>query len=232
MGGVASYIRQHHVGLLALLIALSGTAYAADKVGSNDIKRNAVKSKHVKRNAVKSKHVADGSLLASDFAPGQLPAGAAGAPGQPGAPGADASLPSGAVSFFNLTSCPGGWSELTVAQGRYIVGLPSGGTLLGTQGTALGNLEIRAVGAHGHPVTDPGHSHSPADSPLWGFPGTGTILPARRVVTDVVDPIGTAMPIAPDPLTAPSSTGIAVDDAGTVAGTNAPYVQLLVCQKN
>jgi len=46
-------------------------------------------------------------------------------------------IPSGAVIFFNLASCPQGWRELTSARGRYIVGLPAGGTLGATVGTAL-----------------------------------------------------------------------------------------------
>ena len=53
--------------------------------------------------------------------------------------------PSGAIMFFNLASCPSGWTELTAARGRYLVGLTSGGTLAGTAGTALTNLENRAV---------------------------------------------------------------------------------------
>jgi hypothetical protein len=50
-------------------------------------------------------------------------------------------IPSGAVMFFDLASCPDGWTELTDARGRYIIGLQQGGTLKGTQGTALNNLE-------------------------------------------------------------------------------------------
>jgi hypothetical protein len=49
------YLRQHHVALLALVVALSGTAYAATKVGSDDIARNAVRSKHIKKGQVKKK---------------------------------------------------------------------------------------------------------------------------------------------------------------------------------
>src|SRR3989344_434292 len=67
---------------------------------------------------------------------------------------------SGAVMFFNLSSCPSGWTEFTDARGRYLVGLPSGGTLGDTTGTALTNLENRAVGQHGHPVSDSGHTHT------------------------------------------------------------------------
>jgi hypothetical protein len=71
-----------------------------------------------------------------------------------------AGVPSGAVMFFNLGSCPAGWTELTAARGRYIVALPAGGTLGGTDGTPLSDLEDRPVGQHTHTITDPGHVHS------------------------------------------------------------------------
>lgn len=89
----------------AMFIALGlGSAYAADKIGSKDIARQAVNSKHienrgvgtqdlargaVKRNklasdAVNTRRVADGSLLGVDFAPGQLPGGEQGPRGDAG----------------------------------------------------------------------------------------------------------------------------------------------------
>jgi hypothetical protein len=125
-------------------------------------------------------------------------------------------IPSGAVMFFNLPSCPSGWSELTAARGRYLVGKPSGGTLAGTQGTALTDLENRAVGQHNHSITDPGHSHELAShgnmncgsgcSHLWVYAGGY--------------------------YTQSSTTGITIDNEGSVSGTNAPYIQLCACQKD
>jgi hypothetical protein len=64
------------------------------------------------------------------------------------------SIPTGAVTAFNLPSCPTGWSELTDARGRYIVGMPSGGTLAAVIGTALSDEEDRAAGTHTHSVYD------------------------------------------------------------------------------
>jgi len=123
-------------------------------------------------------------------------------------------IPSGAVMYFNLTSCPSGWTELTGARGRYLVGLPSGGTLAGTQGTALNNLENRPVGAHTHDVTDPGHSHTGGYSTgAWAQQGANTLV-GQSAQTGL------------------SYTGISIQSTGAVAGTNAPYLQLLVCQKN
>jgi len=72
-------------------------------------------------------------------------------------------IPSGAVMFFNLASCPSGWSALTAAQGRYIVGLPSGGTLVGTVGTAMTDKQN---------ITHT-HTFTPAGSVSSTFSGSG-----------------------------------------------------------
>jgi hypothetical protein len=96
---ISRHLRSNLVGYLALFIALGlGSAYAADKIGSKDIAKNAVKSKHIAkeqvktsdlaRGAVKSPTVADGSLLSEDFAPDQLPQGDPGPQGPKGDTGA------------------------------------------------------------------------------------------------------------------------------------------------
>ena len=46
------------VAYLALFVALGGTTWAAAKIGSNDIKRNAVKSKHIKNDEVRKRDIA------------------------------------------------------------------------------------------------------------------------------------------------------------------------------
>ena len=129
-------------------------------------------------------------------------------------------IPAGSVMFFNLAVCPAGWTELTAAQGRYLVGLPSGGTLAGTSGTALTNLESRATGAHSHSVTDPGHQHAYSHyaniASLRGFPD---LTPIEQVGWSGAS-------------TGVGVTGITIGTSGSTAGTNAPYMQLLVCSKN
>jgi Collagen triple helix repeat (20 copies) len=79
---VVSYVRRHHLGMLALFVALSGTAYAAS------LPRNSVGTAQLKRNAVTSAKVKPRSLLGSDFRRGQLPAGPQGPAGPEGAAGA------------------------------------------------------------------------------------------------------------------------------------------------
>ena len=70
-GSLASYLRQHHVGVLALFIALSGTAYAAtlprNSVGPAQLKKNAVTSAKINKNAVTGPKVKADSLTGLDI---------------------------------------------------------------------------------------------------------------------------------------------------------------------
>lgn len=68
------------VAIVALMVALGGTSYAAIK-----LPKNSVGTKQLKKRAVTSSKVKDSSLLKKDFAKGQLPAGPQG-PGGPQGP--------------------------------------------------------------------------------------------------------------------------------------------------
>lgn len=126
-------------------------------------------------------------------------------------------VPTGAVMMFDLAACPDGWRELTEARGRHLVGLPSGGTLKGTAGTALSNLENREVGQHSHSITDTGHAHGLATSIIAASVGGGSF---NTYSSNTASNTGS------------NTTGILVNATGAVAGTNAPYIQLLVCRKD
>jgi hypothetical protein len=60
------------VAMVALFVALSGTSYAVSKIGSKDIRKNAVRAKHIKKNQVRSKQIKNRSVRASDLAPGVI----------------------------------------------------------------------------------------------------------------------------------------------------------------
>lgn len=62
---IGRHLHANLVGYLALLVALSGSAYAANKIGSNDIKTGAVKSKQIGNDQVKSKDLKDGKAVKS-----------------------------------------------------------------------------------------------------------------------------------------------------------------------
>lgn len=74
MRWLGSYLRAHHVALVALFFALGGVSYAAA-------------TKLLPRNSVGTRQVIDHSLLARDFKRGQLKAGPRGRTGPRGFPG-------------------------------------------------------------------------------------------------------------------------------------------------
>ncbi len=138
-------------------------------------------------------------------------------------------VPANAVIFLPATSCPTGYTEYTTLRGRYAVGLVANGTSAATVGTALTNTENRAVGqhthtqnAHNHGITDAGHTHTYNEhgGSTSAFTETGTVSGNGSQNTGN------------------STTGITINNrtatnqnTGSVTGTNAPYVQLLACQK-
>lgn len=90
-----AHLRQNVVAYLALFVALgTGTAFAADKITSKDIARNAVKAKHIKdgqvrgaelaAGAVTGAKVADNSLTGADIDESTLQLPPASAPATPG----------------------------------------------------------------------------------------------------------------------------------------------------
>jgi hypothetical protein len=74
-----AYLRQHHLGLLALFVALGGTAYAGAT-----LPRDSVGTGQLRDNAVTSAKVDDRSLLETDFKAGELPRGERGKRGEQG----------------------------------------------------------------------------------------------------------------------------------------------------
>src|SRR3954447_22084863 len=74
---IGDYIRQHHIALLALFIALSGTAYAVDgplpgqnQVGSEDIINGEVKTSDLGANSVASAKIVDRQVKNADLSIG------------------------------------------------------------------------------------------------------------------------------------------------------------------
>jgi hypothetical protein len=129
-------------------------------------------------------------------------------------------LPSGTVIFVNLPDCPAGWSELSMAGGRYLVGRPPGGALGATVGTALGDQENRPVGRHGHTATAAPHSHV---MPFYDHSHDNYNGEYTENGIDRGDNLQT---------TNPADVTVTVADTGAVDGTTAPYLQLTVCVKD
>jgi hypothetical protein len=207
------------VATLCLVAVVGGSAVAATSTSSSTITACAVK-KGKKAGALRvisaKKKCKKTEKKVSWNKQGVAGAtGSAGTAGAAGSAGADAVAPAGAVMFFATATCPAGYTEYAAAQGRYVVGLPPGGTLEKTDGTALGDGEDRPTGQHDHAVT------VLADPILVG--GNVTVTSVQ----------GTAHTSSRQPLASTSAaSGITVGQAGSVAGTNAPYIQLLACRKS
>lgn len=142
-------------------------------------------------------------------------------------------IPSGAVMFFNLASCPTGWSESSVFQGRYLVGKPNNGTLGATVGTALTDKENRNITGN-HTLTTaemPAHQHL-----MYSQQDFDTKFAVAFLSGAAQTPAGTGGAFAftnDNPSTGlTGGNGPHNHNISSVAGTNAPYIQLLVCQKN
>jgi hypothetical protein len=121
--------------VLALFVALGGSATAALVINGKNIKAGSITGKSIKNNTIGSSKITDGDLLAKDFKAGELPAGAQGpqgAQGVPGAPGTNgqngAPGPSdiyavGVVSgaLGNDSANPTTVASLTLPAGSYLI---------------------------------------------------------------------------------------------------------------
>lgn len=156
-------------------------------------------------------------------------------------------IPVGAVLFFTLPSCPEGWSESSDARGRIVVGLTSGGTLRGTVGDALGDLEDRGhvqfvlqrtVGTTPHP----GMTHQ-VDPPSWPTTEFNSVQSAVAGVLDEHRFIASRarhghtldIPQFTSGASGPHQHEVAISQARTGASSVQavlPYVQLLACRKD
>lgn len=90
------------VAMLALVVAMAGTSYAAVKIGSAQIKNNSVKSADIKDGSLTGKDVKDGSLAGADVQDGSLAGADVQDGGLTGADVADQSLTRADVS----RTCP------------------------------------------------------------------------------------------------------------------------------
>jgi hypothetical protein len=118
------------VACIALLVALTGTSFAAvsalapNSVGAAQLKTGAVTNAKIRNNAINSVKVANSSLLRSDFAPGQLPAGPIGPQGPAGATGpAGPAGPAGTIGAITVRSSSvavDGQSGTSVENAKYV----------------------------------------------------------------------------------------------------------------
>jgi len=154
--------------------------------------------------------------------------------------GGGSAAPANSIAWFRV-SCPSGWSEYTAARGRYVVGVPAGGTVEATVGAALTDQENRNVPLHNHAAPTFTHTHPialqdhPHGLPLM-LPNSGVQV-AGGSGAQVQNPNSTGstidtMPTPTTKTTGSASPSLTIADYGSASGTTAPYIQLYVCKKN
>ena len=180
------------ISLVALFISLGSVAWAIDA--------NSVKSKHIVNEQVKAADVKDDSLTGAEIEESSL----------------DLSDTLGEAVVFFQGACPAGWADFGAAEGRYIVGVPDGGTLSNTIGTPLTDGEDRPVGEHDHGIAHMPHSHPYASD--WAYADTADSGTTRRPLFDF-KPADGDVPDVPSHGAAVSALDIL--NTGDVAGTNA-----------
>jgi hypothetical protein len=154
--------------------------------------------------------------------------------------GSGSAAPANAIAWFRV-SCPSGWSEYTAARGRYVVGVPAGGTVEAAVGTALTDQENRNMPLHSHEnptfththsVTIQDHGHNlPRMAPNSNYQvaaGSGAQVQNPNSTGSTID----TLPTPTTQTTGSASPSLIVNDYGYVSGTTAPYVQLYLCKKN
>ena len=199
---IGRYIKQHHIALLALFIALGGTSYAAvhiksNSIGTTQIKTNGVGNSELQSNAVTSSKVKDRSLLSKDFKSGQLKAGPKGDTGAPGPTG-----PAGAIGPQGLQGATGTTGPVSTqtliaaapladgASATYQVFCPDGQQAIGGGARAdSSNSEAGIVNS-----SRPAHSAADTEPPAPGVTFTGW-----RVT--VSNPLGNVAPAAAGAIT-------------------------------
>ena len=134
--------------------------------------------------------------------------------------------PQGAIVYFDLPTCPPGWSEATEVKGKSLVGFSPGGTLglSSSVGQALSNMENRATGQHNHSSSQDPHQHSSYYE--YMRIQTGNWVENARCCCSWFGWTGSWTD------TDSRQPAVNVDNAGSVPGTNAPYIQFLACKKN
>jgi hypothetical protein len=122
-----------------------------------------------------------------------------------------AGVPKGASVLVSSGACPGGFAEDTTARGRFIVAAPASGTVGGTVGVALTDLQDVT---HQHTVgggeDGSGHFHNDNAYGTGGSFATGSIVQTNNT---------TASTTNTRPLVSGSSTGH-------------PYLQVTLCKKS
>lgn len=158
------------ISVLALVVALGGTASASGMIGSPNIKKSAVKSKHIgtktvkprhiAKNAVRPRHIKNHSLGVNKLTPAAANAlrgqkGDTGAAGEPGAAG---------VSGYNVVRNHYNFSNSETGSGTATAVCPTGQTALGGGGQMFSGPQAHMT-VNGPVMSATGNAPTPGQVP-------------------------------------------------------------------
>lgn len=200
------------VAIIALVVALAGTGYAALKLPPNS-----VGSRQLRASAVTSKKVRDGSLTARDFKAGQLPKGS-GAPGPTGPAG-----PQGVPGAKGDTGGAGPKGDTGAAGPQGDTGAP--GPTFGDMARQSGLLHLAACTDNVAvtktlTLTQPARLFASANSEYDYYAGTGAQWVQYSVdVSDASGSLGQTQPVTASAASPQVATILSVSGVlGTASG--------------
>lgn len=123
-------------------------------------------------------------------------------------------VPINGIILMLAGTCPVNYTEEIALRGRYVVGVPLGGTLGGTVDSPMSNLEARVAGIHAHQETATDLGANNAVAAYTNVNGSGNVA---WIAND-----GGSSNVSSSPLnTLTTGTG----------SSAAPYVQVLFCKR-
>ncbi len=166
-------------------------------------------------------------------------------------------VPAGAIIMWTGASCPSGWTEYTAGQGRFIVAIPTGGTVQGTWGTANTDVEAlnftpagtvgaptftgnsnttSSVADHSHggnTGNESAHTHSIATGNTYAVTGTATAGNTATTGAGSAHAHTIGADGGHSHTVTPTGSVSAPAFTGTSGSlTDMPYIQLRLCQKS
>jgi hypothetical protein len=201
--------------MMALMVALGGTSYAAatlskNSVGSAQIKTSGVAGSDIRSNAITSAKVKNGSLKAVDFAAKQLPAGPAGAQGPKGDTGAKGDSgakgttglqgPKGETGTVGAATVVSATATVDLADGTkasYDAYCPAGQQAIGGGGRGDATTSEATAVTSSRPAVSATNTEPPADG--QGFTGWRITVfnPAGGVTTGLLPTVWVVCAAAP-----------------------------------
>ena len=141
------------IGVLALVLATTGGAYAASKIQSNDIAKRAVTGGKIARDAVKSGKIRDGKIKAKDLADNVIPSVPQQAYGRVNKNGGTVAPGAGAVGITGVSSAGAGVICYDLAF-EPVSGTASVVTDSGNQPGSIVEVRVGAASGCAAPYTD------------------------------------------------------------------------------